>query len=305
MIGDLLGVLAQNPRAVIPEVQVLKLITAAEFDHLVTADILVPTDAWAAWILLHGRLLTVEELADSSFVAFDPDDPEFDDVPLQESDIAEWQFDIEKLAQRVATGQGIEPRVEQVTERSWLIGRLRRDLPLAITLLADEREAGAELLQLRARLPLAVQGLVAALPEQVAPSNELRVVAERHNIALTALLPSLDLRPSPLGLALQILASEPPGTLDPESGFLLAHDLRTAVLGHFRFRFSAMEGAVVHYLLRSLLNGLPLQHQSTILTEVGSRSKDLESVCGRNPAWGDLIVGDGDGNYRLDFSAYH
>jgi hypothetical protein len=261
---------------------------------------LVPTDHWARHVVKAGRLLTVDELPDNSWEGFDELDADFFPVPLTVEDVAEWELDRTCLGGLVASALGLDARLEQLSEQFLLIGHARRDVPLVLGFLSPHAASRGELVAMRASLPTKTRGVV-VISIGYEPTLADQVEFERHGIVVGHLADALTLRPSLQACVDSLVAKSPLGTLEPESGFLLAFDARSAHLGLRTFSFSAMEGAAISVLLHAYMAGQPWVHQLSLLAEIESKSTTLASLFKRNPAFGTLIQGDGEGRFRLDF----
>lgn len=301
MILDALRTFSSNPSAVVGEPELINLLST-KFDLAVELGIVVPTDRWARHVIREERVLTVEELPSGDLEAADELDPEFAPIALTAADVAEWALDPLQLARAVALVESLEPRPEHLGHRFVQVASVRRNLPLVVGLLADDTASADALLAMRARLPLRIRGVIVASPAY-RPTAADSVALERHSILVAQLAEDLRVRPSLQACAVQLTEAAPLGTLEPESGFLLSADCRTATLGARQFGFSGREGSAVAVLLRAYMAGQPWMHQGTLLAEIESDSAELKSLFKRNPAFGTLVVGDGEGRFRLNFAS--
>lgn len=301
MILELLDIFARNPAALVSRSELAALL-GDQFDAIVDSGIVAPAERWAVHVLGDGRVLRVDELPNGSLEGFDEFDPDFEPIPLCPDDIEEWTLDACQLARAIANAQGLPAVAGQILSPRFVLAvNIRRDLPMVIGLLNQSPSSTNAILAQRARLPAKTRGVVIVSP-LFAPDALDQVTLERHGIVVAALRDDLSVRPSIEACAQSLTEHESMGTLEPDSGFLLAPDCRSATLRGRQYVFSAMQGAAVAVLLRAHLHGQVALHQSAILSEIESNSVDLKSVFKRNSAYGSLIKSDDRGRFRFDFS---
>lgn len=300
MILDLLNAFSVNPDALLSTTQ-LALLLRDQFEAVVDSGIVVPTERSATHVLREGRVLRVDELPDGTLEGSDDFDLDYAPIPLCADDVDEWTLDSQRLALTIANAQGLSGSPQILSRRFALAANVRRDLPMVVGLLNQDATSTNRILAMRSRLPRRTRGIIVVSAAFV-PEALDEVVLEHHGVVVAKLQSDFSLRPSMAACAQSLTQDVPLGTLEPESGFLLASDCRSATLGSRQFLFSAMQGAAVSVMLNAYLRGQPLLHQEAILSEIESSSTQLKSVFKRNPAFESLIKGDDLGRFKLDFA---
>jgi hypothetical protein len=136
----------------------------------------------------HDRLLTVVEV-DGELEAFDDEEPNFDPLIIGQGDLAKYQVDLEALAARLHSVNGLGGRLDVLNERLVFLGSARRegmDVAVVLALLHERRSALVHLQALPALIPARHDHVVALCPSfNPAPSviRDLRSL----NVTVTGL----------------------------------------------------------------------------------------------------------------------
>jgi hypothetical protein len=232
------------------------------------ADILSPS----------GRHLTVIREGDR-LEAFDPDDPEFEPIPITPADLRSWRLDIDRFVALVRDQNTLDGPVGKLSDRCFLVGT--KDDVTFVLAFVDAGTAAREMRGLSSLLPTGVPPQLAVACPTFTPPLEMQRECDRERIVFRSLN---EIDPS--------LINPPGPSFAKAPEFEHSGNYDWVRVGQFEFTLNPTQAAVVRLLDEARLRGrsevATAAVQATI-AQTGSGSMKVSAVFRHQPDWRELI----------------